>query len=241
VIVVTRAIFISFVLVFPAVAAPPPAEPEAAKLKRLWGVTSDPDKDCTFTLAGDSLTIVIPGSPHLFKSLTVNAANAAGILPKDNFPSVVSAAEGDFTAVLKLGAAGLARGVENKNAIAAAGLFVTAGECRMSVAVAHWLDETGNPKQSKARFCLRDRVGAVATGYQPLAKDGSDVPKYLRLTRVGGKVAGAMSADGEKWEHVGNNNLIMATAVSVGVFAEADAGRRYEVTFDSLTVTPAGK
>jgi hypothetical protein len=236
-----RGTLLLVVWVVPTLAAPPSVEPEAVKLKRLWGETSDPEKDCKFTLVGGALTIAIPASPHLFKSLNVNAANAAGILPKDGFPSVVSTAEGDFIAVLKLGATGLTRGAENKNAIAAAGLFVTAGDCRMSVSVAHWLDEAGDLKQSKARFCLRDQTGSVGTFYQPLAKDGSDVPKYLRLTRVGGKVASAMSADGEKWKPVANNNLQMAFAVSVGVFAEADAGLKYEATFEKLTVTKSPK
>src|SRR4051812_14012018 len=100
---------------YPAFAAPPPKEPEAVKLKRLWGDTTDPDKDCQFVLDGEVLKVTVPGKVnHQF-----TAARHSGRQGGDNAPRTGKAVAGDFTLEVKLPAA--VPGADAANAGASAG------------------------------------------------------------------------------------------------------------------------
>src|SRR5262245_59887631 len=70
-------------------AAPPPVETAAVQLRRRFGETVDPDKDCTFTLDGEKLKVVIPGARHTL-------GTGSGVWT--NAPRTMKRTEGDFAA-----------------------------------------------------------------------------------------------------------------------------------------------
>ena len=57
---------------------------------------------------------------------------------------------------------------------------------------------------NKLQFVKRKAAGAQAASVN---KEGAPQPRWLKLTRTGATVAGFESADGQKWNEVGRENL----------------------------------
>src|SRR5262249_3402860 len=130
---VIRATLLSFLVALPALAAPPPKEPESTKLKRIWGETADFDKDCTFALAGGTLKISVPAKNHLFRASTHDGGRGQ----PDNAPRTVQTVAGDFTLTVQFVSTVPVKDAANAGTFAGAGVYVLGGAGCCSVSLHH--------------------------------------------------------------------------------------------------------
>jgi hypothetical protein len=75
-----------------AFAAPVPKEDDAARMLRIYGTAHDPDEGTEFKPSGDTLRVVVPKEPRLFKRWG-NVCNA---------PRAWRDVRGDFTATVRV-------------------------------------------------------------------------------------------------------------------------------------------
>src|SRR5262245_23570907 len=73
-----------------AIAAPIPKEDDAVRIRRVYGETIDPDRDCKFEMTGEKLRLTIPGKQHFVERKLYNA------------PRVAREIEGDFTLTVRV-------------------------------------------------------------------------------------------------------------------------------------------
>ena len=219
-----RAVLMAALAAPVAVAAPVPKGPLAA-----WGTKVDPDDDCTFTVAGDTLTIGLPAGDH-----SLDAERG-----KLNGPRVVRPVAGDFlTRVTAAGdaPAGAASVVPTRIPFFAAGLLV-------------WADEKNYLRLERARVYR----GGMPVGYvnYELRKGGDVIhlpanvrldpakPLALRLERRGGRFQAAVSEDGEQWTDLPAADVVFPKTVEVGVAALHTTDQKFAPTFRGLKIDPA--
>jgi regulation of enolase protein 1 (concanavalin A-like superfamily) len=236
-----RVVILLVAVSLPVTAAPPPTETEAAKLKRLWGETSDPDKDCTFSLDGDRLRISMPASVHSI-DISGNRKNA---------PRVLRDAIGDFVMNVKIVKTALPAGF-GQDGLAGAGLIISDDEYVATFQRFHTRTVTADGIVGRAE-CYRFRnnyvdpdrlqnVARVAMSMSDLLPPGmADKPVYLRLTRKGSEFTTATSPDGKTWVPDSKHVLELTSKVRVGVVANHSGNKPYEAEFESLTVTESVK
>ena len=168
---------------------------EAARELPGWGAASDPDGDCKFFVAEDSLLISVPGSerPHDLAA-DANATNA---------PRVLQAVRGDFTIQVRVdgrfgpGDESTLPGRVGYNGAGVVAMLDEENVVTLARAVLQRPEEEPVPY---ANFEIRiagklQRIGL--TGDHPIPKDG---PVYLRIERRGSQICGAVSADGVSWD-----------------------------------------
>ncbi len=123
---------------------------------------------------------------------------------------------------------------------------------------AHVLDQTSKVAQAKAGVMLREGRGAAAPFAMAfLSPDGSvhfrfratrgDVPgevlykgpaTWLKVGRVGDVLTGYASADGKKWDAIGNTKIAMRHDLLAGLIATSrDNKAANSVRFDSVDLT----
>ena len=159
-----------------------------------WGVAIDPDNDCKFFTADDTLLITVPGShPH----------DLAADIETTNAPRVLQHVRGNFTIQVRVegrftpGDESTKEGRTGYNGAAIVAMADNQNVVTLARAV---LQHPGREAVPYANFEIRvagqlQRIGF--TSDHPLPKDG---PVFLRLERRGTKFLGSVSTDGVSWD-----------------------------------------
>jgi regulation of enolase protein 1 (concanavalin A-like superfamily) len=231
------AIALAFVAVpWLAVAAPVPKDDDAARLARIYGTKSDPDKDSTFDLSKDVLRIATPRR---------KPAPFVGVPRGPEFPDLAlgTAArvwrdvEGDFTVTVRVAFALTFAKTKAESGLRVAGLVIWSADTDyITAARTEWVNGT-----AREMFCLFHRIGegdtAESDNQDPVANSG-----FLRLERRGERITGSYSRDGKDWTAFLQKRKFNATGpLKVGVFAKHATEAPFEATFDQYTLTVAKK
>jgi len=159
-----------------------------------WGTAIDPDHDCKFFLAEDTLLMSVPGEhPH----------DLAADIETTNAPRVIQAVHGDFTIQVRVDgrfAPGDQSTKEGRSGYNGAALIAMADADNVVTLARATLQWPGHEPKPYANFEIRVggrllRIGH--TGDHPLPKDG---PVYLRLERRDSKFLASVSTDGMEWD-----------------------------------------
>jgi regulation of enolase protein 1 (concanavalin A-like superfamily) len=217
-------------------AAPPPKEPETAKLKRLWGETIDLDKDCTFALDGDKLKIGVPNKSHLYRA----TSHDGGRGQPDNAPRTEQKVSGDFTLTVQLTQTRPATDKENAGSFAGAGVYILGGAGCCSVSLHHTAGSDGAVNNSQFRLTGKTTHSSTS-GARGTSKDEATKPIALRLVREGNQIKTTYSTDGKTWKTIWNYDGEFAHDVTVGVYAENTGAKGYEAVFEGLKVETGEK
>jgi len=192
-----------------------------------WGEASDPDGDCRFTVEKGRLRIGLPGTDHAlaFERGQMNA------------PRALRAVEGDFIAQVEIAGpfpAGAASRVSSRRPFHGAGLLL-------------WQDEKNYLRLERAELVFEGKNMSYAnfearTGGEFVRQgDASELPlaegpTQLRLERRGGKVYGAVSADGIQWSSLKPIAVELPKRVLVGVAAGHNTSTPFEPEFQGFKV-----
>ncbi|WP_050785721.1 DUF1349 domain-containing protein [Pedosphaera parvula] len=179
-----------------------PAHAEVESNLPRWGQVVDPDGDCKFFVAQDTLLIHVPGSAH--------AHDLAAEIDRVNAPRVLRQVKGDFTIQVRVDgrfAPGEESTQENRVGYNGAGLVVMANPQNVVTLARAVLQHPGEGPVPYANFEIRingnlQRIGM--TGDHPLPKTG---PVFLRLQRRGSKITGAVSLNGDHWDELGSRKI----------------------------------
>lgn len=208
----------------------PNQKKEASRVLPGWGTALDPDNDCKFFLAKDSLLISVPGArPH-------DLAADIGVI---NAPRVLQEVHGDFTLQVKVegrftpGDESTKAGRTGYNGAALIAMADSNNVVTLARAV---LQHSGEEAQPYANFEIRvggelQRIGL--TGDQRLPKDG---PVFLRLERRGNKFLGAASTDGVNWNVLEPKEIPSSwpTKLQAGVAAISTSKEEFNPRFSKL-------
>jgi len=158
---------------------------------------------------------------------TVSGAGADIWGTSDGFRYVYQALSGDGQIVARL------TGMQNTNSFAKAGVMLR--ETTASNASFVLLDANPN---GNVEFMKRASTG----GSVAWLAGGSQVrPAWLRLSRSGSTVTGAVSADGNTWTTIGSTSVTMATSLTVGlVVCSHTTSALNTSTFDNVSVGAGG-
>src|SRR5262245_15369410 len=231
----SRSLLAGLLLAPVLVAAPVPKEDDTARMRRIYGQTDDPDKDCAFEMVGEKLRIKIPAKHH---SLNPNPGRM-------NAPRVVKEVEGDFTVTVRVTfPIRPAPGPEADKdflAFATAGLIAWAdGDSVQFVRKEHRLGQ--KPRESFSRRWTRIRPGekGVSDAVRALELTGGPDSAYLCLERKEQKVTASFSRDGKEWSpqnRIASVEVEWKEKVKVGVIAENGYNAAFEATFDEYKLT----
>ena len=186
-----------------------------------WGTVVDPDGDVIIRPSARSLTMEIPGTPHLL-------APERG---KMNAPRVVSPVAGDFVATVRVeGQFRPSRETTMKSLSPreAAGLLLWKDPANyLSVQHRASMDDGKLIHQVVLEELVSGSKGV--TRRQPLP----DGPVLLRLTRQGGKVTAFYSSDGREWKDLKPVDTTWAEGEArVGVVAVSTSTGAHPVKFE---------
>ena len=194
-----------------------------------WGLVVDPVGDCSFSPAGSTFTIKVPGEEHDLWPLK----------GKVNAPLVLQEVEGDFSVEV------LVRSVEKAEKD-------TAIPGRASKTAFHsgtlviWHDSKNFVRLDRTDM---NKAGtAITSCYFHIFKDGErvvelspivpDRPTHLRLTRKGDRLIAAYSQDGGKtWHSFPEQPIELPAKVKTGISALNSTVRSNTVQFEGLKVT----
>jgi regulation of enolase protein 1 (concanavalin A-like superfamily) len=224
---------VCFILAIPAAfaAAPPPAETAAVKLRRLFGETVNPDKDCTFALDGEKLKVTIPGGRH-------NLGTGSGVWT--NEPRTTKWIEGDFAAEVTVIRSDPGSRLKD---LGSAGLVIWYDETHFATGQRYHtnMDNTERRVLYMSQVFGADDEWPARLGPGISAEDAAK-PVRLRLFRVGNTITFESCLDGKTWKAVRTREAEFPAKVAVGIFAErTDGDKPYEAVFENLTVTTLPK
>jgi regulation of enolase protein 1 (concanavalin A-like superfamily) len=197
-----------------------------------WGKAINPDGDCTFYFAKRSLLIAVPGGRPHDLAADIDLANA---------PRVLRKVCGDFTIQVRVegrfepGDASTKWGRLPYNGAGLVAMVDAENVVTLARAV---LQRDGSVAEPYANFEVRaggelQRIGM--TGDHPLTKD---VPTYLRLERRGGKMLGAVSDEGSRWDALEAKEVPSNWPVEmqVGVVAISTSKDEFNPRFSKLKI-----
>lgn len=203
-----------------------------------WGVPINPAGDCSFTAYDEGLTIFVPGSedPH----------DLSAELESSTAPRVVQSISGDFVLEVRIDSQ-FQPGDESTQAgrtgYVGAGLVVFADDgnfVRLERATLH--RKAGDP-QPYTNFEIRvdgklERIGRVGELPADEAK-----PTWLRLERKGDLMLGAVSLDGNNWEHAEPKELRAdawkGDSIVAGVAAISTSKQHFEPRYSQFSLQPS--
>lgn len=206
-------------------AAPVPktAETDAARIARLFGEPTDPDKTCTFRLDGDGLVVGVPDKPHDW-----NRDGPA------NAPRTARPTDGDFDARVRVT---LRPPADNPPGGSFwAGLAVTSGTTQVVIA--------GTERVAAGGAQFRFRYWEPGFASTVVASDprrlGQDGPLWVRVVRRGRGLTTSIGLDGKEWHSTQRPEprFVLPERVSVGVFAAQTTGKGFAVLFDQFRLDP---
>jgi regulation of enolase protein 1 (concanavalin A-like superfamily) len=202
-----------------AVSAPVPKEDDAARLRRVYGVTIDPDKDCTVELVGDKLRVKIPETAHWFGALRATSEP----------PRVLQEIEGDFTAIVRV-----TFPIRDSKRVEGQRIPVRAG------GLLAWVDGKEYVQVLRADYDYQETFwqhnNAPGRTTITILKNPAE-RGYVRLKREGKKLIGAFSQDNKTWREFKEEEISWGEKIQVGVFAENASGAAFEVIFDEYMLT----
>jgi len=230
---ITSVVLLTLTLPF---AAPPPKEPEAGKLRRLWGETTDLDKDCTFSLDGEKLKITVPAKTHVFLASTHDGGRGR----PDNAPRTEQKVSGDFTLTVQLAQTLPAADKANAGTFAGAGVYVLGGSACGTISLHHTAGADGAAGTSQFRL-MGKTTNSSTSGGRNMAKGETDKPITLRLVREGNRIQSSYNTDGKTWKTLWTYEGEFANDVTVGVYAENTGAKGYKAVFDGLKIDTGEK
>jgi len=197
-----------------------------------WGTAIDPDHDCKFFLAEDSLLISVPGAhPH----------DLAADIETTNAPRVLQAVQGDFTIQVRVegrfapGDESTKEGRTGYNGAAVIAMVDADNVVTLARAV---LQHPGSEPKPYANFEIRVggrllRIGH--TGDHPLPKEG---PVFLRLERRDSKFLASVSTDGVEWDALEAKDVPAEWPkdLQAGVAAISTSKEEFDPKFSKLQV-----
>jgi hypothetical protein len=197
-----------------------------------WGTAVDPDRDCAFFVAHDSLLISIPGSrPH----------DLAADIKLTNAPRVLQSVRGDFTIQVKVEAR-VAPGDEStkpgRTGYDGAAIIAMADPQNVVTLARGVLQRRDKEPKTYANFEMRvagklQRIGR--TGDHPLPETG---PVFLRLERRGSTFHGAVSAEGTTWDALESKEVPAdwPKELQIGVAAISTSTEEFNPRFSKLQI-----
>jgi len=205
------------------IGAPIPKEDDAVKIRRVYGETIDPDRDCKFEMVNEKLRLTIPGKQHFVER------------KRNNAPRVAREIEGDFTASVRVTfPIRPAKGLESHqadSAIASAGVIAWSDDDGEMV----WILRAEFPIGGKQQQgFLSNRVKPKVNEYHNLYGLNLEQTEaaYVRLERKGNKVSPTYSCDGKEWYSTFEVEVGWGKKVKVGMIAENGYKVPFVVTFD---------
>jgi regulation of enolase protein 1 (concanavalin A-like superfamily) len=209
-----------------AVSAPVPKEDGAAEMRRIYGVTVDPEEVCKFESKDGSLRITLPNYPRLLSpwSKVFNA------------PRVWREVTGDFTVALRVSFP-IRPMIPPKHqnvtqSRASGGLVVWADDDDFVTVTRDERETDGEPAEF---FRAEANCGGRARGYAEYRAPAEF--GYLQLQRKGKEVTSHFSSDGKKWKPLFTFEAGWSDAVKVGVVAENSYNAEFTATFTEYTLT----
>jgi RNA polymerase sigma factor (sigma-70 family) len=189
-----------------------------------WGLTVNPDGDCTIAPEGNTLVIGLPPAPH----------DLSAELARMNAPRVLEEVEGDFRVQVKV--CGVlrptARGTVPGRVPYQAGGLLLWGDNRNYVRLERAAMQRDGAIASMVAFEMRvkgEMAGARAT-------EVADQDTYLRLERHGNQVLGWVSADGQQWRPLEPLELALPAKVRVGVAAVNAARQPLSIRYEEYQI-----
>jgi regulation of enolase protein 1 (concanavalin A-like superfamily) len=189
-----------------------------------WGLADDPDNDCKFELAGEKLTIRVPGTLH-------DLVSDDG---QTNAPVVLATVRGEFIAMVKV--PGEVRpGPEPTVADGApyngTGLLIRADKDNYVRLERAGLVRDGN-FVTYANFEYFSRGRRAMSEGMRLA----DMPIHLRLERRGKSVYASTSQDGANWSSFPPVQVDLPEEIKVGVAAVNSSTKPFAAELESFQV-----
>ena len=189
-----------------------------------WGTLVDPKNDCQAQVAGDALTITVPGTLHDFNP------------PPSNFdaPRMLKDVNGDFTA-----------DVQVPEEPRPGGKSVGAGLPYHGAGLVVFIDDANFARLERAGILRGNDVTSYAlfegrSAGQRFGRDGF-MPAggtWLRLQRKGGTISAFAGTDGKTWSPpLATANVSWPDTVKVGAMAVNSADRAYTARFQGLKIT----
>ena len=120
----------------------------------------------------------------------------------------------------------------NTDSLAKAGLMIRSSNKPNSIAASILLQAGG-----QAVFLSRTSTGHAAT---VKTKSKIKAPYYLRLTRSGQKITGAISPNGQSWTNVGSATVSLPQTTSIGLAVSSHNPRKLNTaSFSQIQILPA--
>ncbi len=202
-----------------------PPRPKVGPLAA-WGVEVDPDGDVAIKAAKESLTIRIPGSPHVL----------APERDKMNAPRVLAAVAGDFVAKVRVTGEfqpsdrSTLKGLSSREA----GGLILWKDADNYLVFQHRAS-VGDEGKDNNQAVLEELVdGKKGVTIRQAAGAG---PLYLRIERQGSRIAAEFSTNGKRWQEMKPVDTTWAAGdIQVGVVAVSTSTGPHIVTFDGYSV-----
>jgi hypothetical protein len=196
----------------------------------------DPSCDCECAVRKGAAEISVPGTVH----------DLSAELGQMNAPRALCELEGDFSVRVKTDCelSPRTRTIEERKPYHGASLVLMQNDAYyMRLDRAACFDEADNTVHKYANFELRssfDLDGSTPSEPSILNSFGidEDHTRYLRLDRVGDKVAGYVSSDGAKWLYLGRKIAKFPAKVKVGVAVVNTAKEPLTVRFSEFGTAP---
>jgi regulation of enolase protein 1 (concanavalin A-like superfamily) len=198
-----------------------------------WGKAIDPDGDCRFFVSGEALLISVPGLsyPH-------DLAAEIGIT---NAPRVLQSVSGDFTVEVKIDGRfepGEKTTMPGRVGYNGAGLLVMSDSKNVVCLARAAMNHPGKKPTAYTNFEMRtdgdlERIGDANDFALP--KSGS---VFLRLSRQGQRICGAVSTDGKRWKQLQPKELPMSWSrkLQVGVVAISTSKEEFNPRFSRFKI-----
>jgi regulation of enolase protein 1 (concanavalin A-like superfamily) len=192
----------------------------------VWGVEVDPDSDVEIKATGRSLTMELPGTPHVL----------APERNKMNAPRVVAPIRGDLAVVVRVDGAfrpsteSTVKGLSSRQA----GGLILWKDSKNYLVFQHRTSVDDDGKMTNQAVLEELVAGAKGVTHRPAAPEGAI---FLRLERKRGRITAAFSADGKDWKELKPVDTTWAEGeVQVGVIAVNTSTGSHKVTFEGYSL-----
>ena len=211
-----------------AITAPVPRETDAARLQRIYGTWSDPNRDSTFAMKGNELHISLPAGERLLIPGREDV--------KDNAPRVLREVEGDFTAIVRVTFPAPERIPKASWTYSSGGLLAWESDKAHLVIRRELWQRQWPPGSDLDPPHYSDCQHGLGSGPWRASRVG-----LLALRREGSKVIVGWSRDGRAWKDSGALDVDWGARVKVGVVAENSLGVPIQIKFDQYSLTQPKK
>jgi regulation of enolase protein 1 (concanavalin A-like superfamily) len=193
---------------------------------RTWGVEVDPDSDVEIKTSGRSLTMELPGTPHVL----------APERNKMNAPRVVAPVRGDLTVAVRVdgefrpSTESTVKGLSSRQA----GGLILWKDSKNYLVFQHRTSVDDDGKMTNQAVLEELVAGAKGVTHRPAAPEGAT---FLRLERKRGRITAAFSADGKDWKELKPVDTTWAEGeVQVGVIAVNTSTGPHKITFEGYSL-----